>query len=145
VAKESYDRAPNDVNCAVTYAFSLYGLGRTAEGLEIIRKLPADQLHDPHASVYVAVLLLDENQIEAAQDYVQTAERGPVFPEERKLLDEALSKTPLASPGPTAANAAASPGAQTVKPKITPTATPKPTSTPGAPSSSPAAQPTASP
>src|SRR5439155_19402359 len=59
LAKEAYDRAPNEVNCAVTYAFSLYRLGRNAEGLEIIKKLPADQLHDPHAAVYVALLLID--------------------------------------------------------------------------------------
>src|SRR3989440_1011615 len=30
VAKQAYDRAPNDVSAAMTYAFSLYGLGRTA-------------------------------------------------------------------------------------------------------------------
>src|SRR5213078_1111082 len=52
LAKEAYDRAPNEVNCAVTYAFSLSRLGRSAEGLETIQKLPTDQLHDPHAAVY---------------------------------------------------------------------------------------------
>src|SRR4029077_16654664 len=92
VAKEAYDHAPTEVNCAVTYAFSLYSLGRTAEGLEIIKKLPNDQLHDPHASVYVAVLLLDENQVDAAKEYIETAQRVPIFVEEKKLLDEALTK-----------------------------------------------------
>src|SRR4051794_19940456 len=33
LAKDAYDRAPNETNCAVTYAFSLYRLGRTAEAL----------------------------------------------------------------------------------------------------------------
>jgi hypothetical protein len=133
VAKEAYDRAPTDVNCAVTYAFSLYGLGRTAEGLEIIKKLPSDQLHDPHASVYVAVLLLDENQVDAAKEYIETAQRGPIFVEEKKLLDEALAKlasptsSPAASPG---ASKTAAPG-PTISPKQipTPTPTPKPTAT----------------
>lgn len=106
VAKEAYERSPSDVNCAVTYAFSLYGQGRTAEGLEIITKLPADQLHDPHAAVYAAVLLLDENQHEAAREYIETAHRGPIFVEERKLLDESLAKTSVASP--TAAPSASS-------------------------------------
>src|SRR5439155_1180643 len=46
LAKEAYDRTPNEVNCAVTYAFCLYRLGRSTEGLEVIKKLPADQLHD---------------------------------------------------------------------------------------------------
>jgi thioredoxin-like negative regulator of GroEL len=110
LAKEAYDRAPDDVNCAVTYAFSLYGLGRTHEGLDILRKLPPDQLHDPHAAVYVAALLLDENQSEAAKEFIEAADRGPIYLEERRLLDEAKLKfasalpspLPVASPSPSA-------------------------------------------
>jgi len=127
LAKQAYDRSPTDVNCAVTYAFSLYGLGRTAEGLEVIKKLPEDQLHDPHAAVYVAVLLLDENQTNAAKEYIVTARRGPIFAEEKKLLDEAMAKLatvpakpsagatphpiklPLATPAPTIAPTSSTP------------------------------------
>lgn len=106
LAKETYDRAPHDVNVAMTYAFSLYMLGRTAEGVEIMKKLPPEGVHDPHAAVYAAVLLLDENQAPAAQEYVFAAQAGPIFPEEKKLLEEALAKTrptpaPSASPSPT--------------------------------------------
>lgn len=100
IAKEAYERAPTDVNCAVTYAFSLYGLGRTAEGLEIMKKLPNDRLHDPHASVYAAVLLLDENQIDAAREYIEAAQRGPLFVEEKKLLEEVLAKVTAATSNP---------------------------------------------
>ncbi len=107
VAKEAYERARTSVNCAVTYAFSLYGLGRTVEGLEIIKKLPLEQLHDPHASVYAAVLLLDENQLEAAREFIEAAQRGPIFVEEKKLLDESLSKTNLATPSPSPAGPSA--------------------------------------
>ncbi|HEY8835430.1 MAG TPA: hypothetical protein VIM09_07570, partial [Chthoniobacterales bacterium] len=60
LAKETYERAPEDVNAAMTYAFSLYTLGRTAEGIEIMKKLPPEGVHDPHAAVYAAVLLLDD-------------------------------------------------------------------------------------
>jgi uncharacterized protein HemY len=122
VAKEAYDRAPTDVNCAVTYAFSLYGLGRTAEGLEIMKKLPADQLHDPHAAVYAAVLLLDENQTDAAREYIETARHGPIFVEEKKLLDEVVAKLAMTTPSP-----AASPNGPGTSPA--PTGTPTPTST----------------
>ncbi len=138
VAKEAYDRAPASVNCAVTYAFSLYGLGRTGEGLEIIKKVPADQLHDPHAAVYTAVLLLDENQPDAARDYIETAQRNSIFVEEKKLLDETVSKinsaaaTPPASPVATASPA--------VSPK--PSAKPAFASPPPKESDSPAESPT---
>ncbi|HSP44951.1 MAG TPA: tetratricopeptide repeat protein [Chthoniobacterales bacterium] len=105
LAKQTYDRAPEDVNVAMTYAFSLYTLGRTAEGVEILNKLPPQGVHDPHAAVYAALLLLDENQASAAQDYIFAAQTGPIFPEEKKLLDEAIAKakstTPMPSLSPT--------------------------------------------
>jgi len=108
LAKEAYDRAPTDVNCAVTYAFSLHRLGRNAEALAIIRSLPREQLHDSHAAVYVALMLVEGNELESAKDYIQAAEKGKLYPEEKKLLEEAKTKliaapaipTPAESPWP---------------------------------------------
>jgi lipopolysaccharide biosynthesis regulator YciM len=101
LAKSAYDRTPTDINCAMTYAFSLYVLGRTAEGIEIMKKLPPDQLHDPHAAVYAALLLADENMADPAKDFIDTARRGPIFAEEKKLLEEAAAKVAsLAAPSP---------------------------------------------
>src|SRR5205809_528968 len=101
LAKEAYDRAPDEVNCAVTYAFSLYRLRRITEGFQIIQKLPADQLHDPHAAVYVALLLFDANQIDAAKDYIAAADDAKIYVEEKKLLDEVRAKLASASATPT--------------------------------------------
>ena len=103
LAKEAYDRAPNEVNCAVTYAFSLHRLSKNAEGLAIMQSLPADQLHDPHAAVYVALVLVEGNELEGAKDYVAAAENGKLYPEEKKLLEEAKTKLIAASaiPSPT--------------------------------------------
>ncbi|MDQ3626595.1 MAG: tetratricopeptide repeat protein [Verrucomicrobiota bacterium] len=118
-AKEAYDAAPKDANAAVTYAFALYHLGRTAEGLDVLKQVPREELEDPHRAAYAAVLFLDENQPDAAREYVETAQRGPLYPEEKKLLDEALSKAqpgpqpqpiPPAAPQPSPAPAAATPG-----------------------------------
>ena len=128
IAKEAYDRAPTSVNCAVTYAFSLYGLGRTAAGLDIIRKLPVDQLHDPHAAVFVAVLLIDENQFDQAREYIQAAQRGPIFIEEKKLLDETMLK--MNTPSPTPAGSATPATPMTSVPIITSPKLSAPPSTP---------------
>ena len=135
VAKEAYERAPTDLNCAVTYAFSLYGQGRPKEGVDILHKIPVDQLHDPHAAVYTAVLLMDENQPDAAREYIDAARRGPIFIEERKLLDEAISKN---SPTASSPAASASPSASPQPPKTAASAlpSPKPTAS-AAPSASP--------
>lgn len=99
-AREAYEAAPNDLNAAVTYAFALYGLGRTSEGLEVLAKLPHDELLDSHAAVYAVVLLLDDEKQEQAQEYVAAARGGPLFPEERKLLDEALARASKPAPSP---------------------------------------------
>ncbi len=124
VAKEAYDKAPKELNCAMTYAFSLYGLGRTAEGIDIIKGLPAEGLRDPHAAVYAALLLLDENQADAAQEYVWAAQTGAIFPEEKKLLDEALAKAPSAPSSPAEAASPSSPAA--ASPSASPSVTPPP-------------------
>jgi thioredoxin-like negative regulator of GroEL len=103
LAKEAYDRAPTDVNCAVTYAFSLHRLGRNAEALAIIRSLPQEGLHDAHSAVYVALMLVDGNELEGAKDYIQAAEKGKLYPEEKKLLEEAKTKLIAASAIPSPA------------------------------------------
>ena len=137
LAKQAYDRAPDDVNCAITYAFSLYIQGRTLEGLDVIRKLPPETMRESHNAVYAAVLLLDVNQTDTAKEYIQVAKRGPLYAEEKRLLEDELTKVSGASPSPT------------VSPSATSTPGPKSASSPGAsattPSPTPAVSATASP
>ena len=115
-AKEAYEAAPADPNCAVTYAFALYGLGRTGQGLEILRKLPPEQLTNPRFAVYAAVLFLDDNQVETAKEYIAAAREGPLHPEEKDLLEEALAKAASPQVGP----APAAPGTPATEPAATP-------------------------
>jgi thioredoxin-like negative regulator of GroEL len=100
LAKEAYDRAPNDINCAVTYAFSLHRLGRNAEALAIIESLPPDQLHDPHTAIYVALIMVEAGQLGGAKEYIAAAENGKLYPEEKKLLEEAKTELIVASATP---------------------------------------------
>lgn len=113
LAKEAYDRAPNDVNCALTYAYSLNRLGKNAEALAIIQSLPADQLHDPHAALYVALALAEANESERAKDYIATAEHGELYSEEKKLLQAAKAKLIASS---VSASPAESPPSETPSP-----------------------------
>jgi predicted Zn-dependent protease len=103
LAKEAYDRAPNEVNCATTYAFSLHRLGKNSEALAIIQSFQADQLHDAHAAVYVALMLAEGNELEGAKDYLAAAANGQLYPEEKKLLEEAKTKLIAASAIPSPA------------------------------------------
>jgi predicted Zn-dependent protease len=128
LAKEAYEQMPGDTACAVTYAFSLYEQGRTTEGIEVLKKLSWEQLHDPHAAAYVAVLLLDDNQTDAAREYIEATEAGHLDVEEKRLLDDARTKVSTNAPSPPPA-ASPSPSA---KPAPSPTAPSKPTATPTA-------------
>ncbi|HWY41746.1 MAG TPA: tetratricopeptide repeat protein [Chthoniobacterales bacterium] len=132
LAKQAYDHSPEDVDCAVTYAFSLYVQGRTTEGLDVIRKLPPEAMRESHNAVYAAILLLDVNQADAAKEYIQIAKRGPLDVEEKRLLEDEHAKASGATPGPTPnASAMPAPGA---RPSAAPTGSmaPSPSASPTA-------------
>ena len=95
VAKEAFDQAPTEPPCAVTQALFLNSDGHAADGIAILRKLPPEKLHDPRLALYLAVLLLNDGKPEAAREFIDEANSGFVFPEEKKLLEEAVQKHPL--------------------------------------------------
>lgn len=117
LAKQAYDRNPQDPNCAITYAFSLYVQGRSSEGLQLLQPLPPEASHESHAAVYVAVLLLDLNQTDNAKEFIQVAKRGPSYPEEKRLLEDELAKIAGASPSPTASPTSSPTPASSAKPQ----------------------------
>jgi len=93
---------------------SLYVQDRTTEGWEILQKLSPDILRDPHNSVYAAILLLDLNRSDEAKQYIAIAKRGPIYSEEKRLLEDEVNKASGISPTPTPT------------PSATPTPTPAP-------------------
>jgi Tfp pilus assembly protein PilF len=101
LAKQAYEREPDDPNCAITYA---------------LQKLPPETLRDPHNAVYAAVLLRDLNQADAAKEYIQIARRGPIYGEEKRLLEDEANKGSGIAPTPT--------------PSATPSPSPKPSPSP---------------
>src|SRR5438552_174909 len=124
LAKKAFDRTPGDVNGAITYAFSLYVQSRTSEGLEVLRKFPPEALHESHAAVYAAVILLDLNQTDQAKEYIQVAKHGPIYAEEKRLLEDELNKISGVSPTPTP-----SPAAGASREAGSPSPTPAPSAT----------------
>ena len=100
LAQQVYEKSPNDAGAAITYAFALYGTGRTAEAVEILKKLPPGQLDDPHAAVYAALLFDDAGQPELANKHIALAKGGAIFPEEKQLLEEITSRRQNAGAAP---------------------------------------------
>ncbi len=105
VAKEAFDQAPTEPPCVVAQALSLNSQGRTPDGITVLQKLAPEKLHDARVALYLAVLLLDDGKADAAHEFIDVANSGFVFPEEKELLQKALQKqssstssTPTPSP-----------------------------------------------
>jgi hypothetical protein len=60
-------------------------------------------LREPHAAVYVALVLAAGGELQAAKDYVDAAENGKIYPEEKTVLEEAKTKLIAASAIPSPA------------------------------------------
>ncbi|MGI8890963.1 MAG: tetratricopeptide repeat protein [Chthoniobacterales bacterium] len=107
LAERTYQKSPNDTSAAVTYAFALYGTGRTADAAGVLSKLSADQLREPHAAVYAALIFDDDNQAEPANRYLTLARAAKIYPEEKQLLEEIdrRRQSTAASPNETAPTA----------------------------------------
>jgi hypothetical protein len=63
-----------------------------AETLAILQNFRPEELHDPRAAVYVALVLAETNELERAKDYIAAAESGKLYSDEKKLLQEAKAK-----------------------------------------------------
>src|SRR5437762_4226535 len=92
VAKQAFDQAPTEPPCVVAEALSLNSQGRTPDGIAVLQKLPPEKLQDARVALYLTVLLLDDGKADAAHEFIDVANSGFVFPEEKKLLQEALQK-----------------------------------------------------
>ena len=100
LARQTYEKAPDNPEAAVTYAYALYLTGRAAQAIDILQKLSPAQLHDAHLAAYAALIYDDDNQGEIANRYVTIAKADDLFPEERQLLKEIEARRENATPSP---------------------------------------------
>jgi hypothetical protein len=92
LAKEVHTEKPEDPVFASTYAFALHLSGRTAEGLAVLGKLKPEALEDPSVALYYGVLLSAANESQKAKMFLELAQRAPLLPEEKALLQAALRR-----------------------------------------------------
>lgn len=122
VAKEAFDQAPEEPLCAIVQALSLDSVGRSNEGIEILKKIPPEKMHEPHNASYAAVLLLDNNEPDPAREFIDAANAGPVFVEEKRFMEDALQKSQsstISAPPPPESNpgSTATPGPRDLSPR----------------------------
>ena len=89
LAREVYETGKTNALLVSTHAFALHTQGKTAEGLKLMQTLPEPELLRPNIALYYAVLLAAAGDGDQAKPYFDAAEKSPMFPEERRLLDQA--------------------------------------------------------
>jgi hypothetical protein len=94
IAKEDYDRFPQNAVVVSTYAYSLHLQGRSQEGLKLLEKLPEDKLRMPAVATYYGVLLAAAGQPARAKEYLEIAGRSNLLPEEKTLVAAARFTPP---------------------------------------------------
>jgi cytochrome c-type biogenesis protein CcmH/NrfG len=87
LAREVYEKAPTNASYASTYAFALLKQKEPNEALKIIQQLKANELEKPSIAAYYAILLQATGHKNEVKKYADLAAKGPLLPEERKLLE----------------------------------------------------------
>ncbi|RYD82845.1 MAG: hypothetical protein EOP84_08830 [Verrucomicrobiaceae bacterium] len=88
-ARQLHEKMPENPYFASTYALGLHLAGRSAEGLEILKKYKREQLREPSLAAYYGVLLAVTGAKAEAQEFLELGEEAPLLPEELALLTAA--------------------------------------------------------
>ena len=89
IAKELYEKHPDNAAYATTQAFALHCAKRTAEGLAVLESLPPPQLEEPATAVYYGILLAANNSPEKARHFLEIGREATLLPEEKALVEKA--------------------------------------------------------
>jgi tetratricopeptide (TPR) repeat protein len=94
LAKEVYASDPKNPAFVATYAFAMHFLGKTEEGLKLMRLLQAKDREVPANAFCYGVLLAAANHRDEAVKYLNIAETSSIlFPQEKALLAKAREWT----------------------------------------------------
>ena len=86
-AAKLHAQKPADPAIAATYAFALHLKGRDADGLAVMKKIPAAALEQPANALHYGILLSATGDKIAAQCYLNLAQRETsLLPEEKQLI-----------------------------------------------------------
>jgi tetratricopeptide (TPR) repeat protein len=87
LAREIYEKKPDDPYVASTYAYSLYLQKKTAEALQVMRKLEPKKLEDPSIAGYYGLILAASGEKAEAKKYFSLFKvKGSPLPEETELF-----------------------------------------------------------
>jgi predicted negative regulator of RcsB-dependent stress response len=94
-AEALYKQYVAEPGVASTYALSLYQQERTDEALKLLEGLPPSQLREAHTAFIYGVILAASGQPQKAAEPLRAGLAGPIFPEERQLVEKVATDEAL--------------------------------------------------
>lgn len=91
MAEELYKASPTNSNFVTIYALSLFLRSKPSDALSVIEHLDAVKLDDPSVAGFYGIILQANGQRGKAAKYLNAALKIPMLPEERKLVEQAIS------------------------------------------------------
>jgi len=92
LARENYNRHPEDPAYVSTYAFALDQAGRTAEALKLMSQLKPEYFQIPEICAYQAYFLAKSGKAREAQEFRNKAKKAFLLPEEKELFEKAFAE-----------------------------------------------------
>jgi cytochrome c-type biogenesis protein CcmH/NrfG len=89
LAREAYQKDPQNGSVASTYAFSLYSQGKPAEALKVMSSLNSRSLETPEIGSYYGLILKANGHLTEAKSYLKLSSKAHLLPEEKALFDQA--------------------------------------------------------
>jgi predicted Zn-dependent protease len=91
LAKEAYDRAPEDPLVLSTYAYSLMVQGESEEAVRVLENLKPEALQIPWVATWYGVIEAQSGHKQAARDPLKHAKNAKLLPEEMELVRQAAA------------------------------------------------------
>jgi len=89
LARDLYEKEPNNAAYASTYAFALHSHGDTKKALKIFSEMPPEQLRQPEIAAYYGIILAASGDHARAAEYLDLGEKAGLLPEEKALVERA--------------------------------------------------------
>jgi predicted Zn-dependent protease len=90
LAAELYARHPKSIGIASTHALALFKLGRSDQAVKVLEPFKPEELRHPSIAPTYGVVLASAGRKEA-KEFLTIAEKAPLLPEEKSLVQKALS------------------------------------------------------
>lgn len=92
LARTAFTAQPATPAVAATYAYALHLMGKTEEGLKVMRSLDPALLQKPEFAANYGILLAEAGPHDEAARYLDLAKTGRLLPEEQELIVKAKAR-----------------------------------------------------